>query len=91
MEDGRKEHRRKMAKIIAKAWTDESFKERLVSDPKAVLIENGIDLPAGLQVKVLEQTEKEMYIVLPFKLPDEEAPHWMCEDDAYDIPCARCN
>ena len=90
MEDETKEHRRKMAKVIAKAWSDDAFKKDLLSNPRAVLEENGITVPQGLQVKVMEQTEKLMYIVLPFK-PDSDGGAWMCDDDAYDIPCARCN
>jgi hypothetical protein len=91
MEDERKEQRRKMAKVVAKAWSDESFKERLRTEPKAVLEEHGIAVPPGLEVKVLEQTDKLMYVVLPFKAEDTEGGSWMCEDDAYDMPCARCN
>jgi hypothetical protein len=37
MEEERKEQNKKMAKIIAKAWSDEAFKERLIADPRAVL------------------------------------------------------
>ena len=91
MQEETKEHRRKMAKVIAKAWSDESFKEKLLSEPRAVLEAHGITVPPGLEVKVVEQTDKLMYIVLPFKPADSEGVAWMCEDDAYDIPCARCN
>ena len=90
MEDEKKEHRRKMAKVIAKAWSDDIFKKDLLSEPRKVLETYGIAVPPGLEVKVVEQTEKLMYIVLPFK-PFEEGGSWMCEDDAYDMPCARCN
>jgi len=90
VEDGTKDHRRKMAKVIAKAWSDDAFKKSLLAEPKSVLEANGITIPRGLEVKVVEQTEKLMYIVLPFK-PDEDGGAWMCDDDAYDIPCARCN
>jgi hypothetical protein len=37
MEEGRKEQDRKMAKIIARVWSDESFKKHLLSNPLAVL------------------------------------------------------
>jgi intein-encoded DNA endonuclease-like protein len=90
MGDEIKEHRKNMAKVIAKAWSDESFKRKFLSDPKEVLEENGITLPAELEVKVIEQTDKVMYIVIPFRPDDAEGGSWMCADDAYDPPCVRC-
>jgi hypothetical protein len=90
MEEDRIEQRKKMAKVIAKAWSDKSFKEKFLSDPKAVLEANGLPLPADLEVKVLEQTDKLMYIVVPFRSEDAEGGSWMCADDAYDPPCVRC-
>jgi hypothetical protein len=91
MGDQKKEQRRVMAKIIAKAWSDAEFKARLISDPRTVLEENGLTVPEGLELKVLEQTEKAMYIVIPYRPANEEGGSWMTEDDAYDMPCARCN
>ena len=58
---------RKMQKIIAKAWSDEAFKQKLVSSPAAVLREEGVNLPAGVQLHVVENTAKVQYIVLPPK------------------------
>ena len=43
MEADRNELSKKYAKLIAKAWSDESFKDKLISDPKGVLIEEGIN------------------------------------------------
>jgi hypothetical protein len=59
--------RKKMARVIAKAWSDESFKKKLLADPKAVLASEGIPLPAEVTVKALEQTDKVMYFVIPSK------------------------
>lgn len=67
MEEERKEQDKKMAKVIAKAWADESFKERLLSDSRRVLAEEGIPVPPGVEVKVLEQTDGQFYMVLPKK------------------------
>jgi hypothetical protein len=33
MEDARKEQCKKTAKVIAKAWSDETFKEKLLKEP----------------------------------------------------------
>jgi hypothetical protein len=69
MEEERQEQMKRMAKVIAKAWSDESFKERLLSDPSAVLEAEGISVRKGAEVKVVEETEKLSYFVIPM-LPD---------------------
>ena len=65
MEETREEQGKKYAKLIAKAWSDESFKERLLSDSRAVLEAEGISLPPGVNVKVLEQTDAQFFLVIP--------------------------
>ncbi|MDD2923574.1 NHLP leader peptide family RiPP precursor [Rhodoferax sp.] len=57
----------KMNQLIAKAWADEAFKQRLMADPVAVLRAEGLELPDGLSVKVLENTEQLYHLVLPPK------------------------
>lgn len=64
------EHNRKTAQLIAKAWSDPAFKARLVTDPKAVLRAEGFDIPDGLEIRVLENTENLRHLVLP-ALPGE--------------------
>jgi hypothetical protein len=39
------ENARKIEKIIAAAWIDEGFKQRLLSDPAASLKEQGVEIP----------------------------------------------
>ena len=39
--------------IVAQAWADPAFKERLLAQPRAVLGERGISVPAGTGVKLL--------------------------------------
>ena len=68
MEDQREEQGKKYAKLIAKAWSDESFKERLLTNSRAVLEAEGISVPPGVDVKVLEQTDAQVFIVIP-KMP----------------------
>jgi hypothetical protein len=55
------------AKIVAKAWADEDYKRRLLDDPAEVLKAEGLDIPEGWEVKVLESTEKQALLVLPPK------------------------
>jgi hypothetical protein len=65
MEGDRGEQNKKYAKVVAKAWSDESFKESLIADPKAVLAAEGISFPSGTDIKVVEQTDKQLYFVIP--------------------------
>lgn len=57
----------KLNQLIAKAWADEAFKQRLLADPAAVLQAEGLVLPAGLTVKVVEDTHQLVHLVLPPK------------------------
>jgi hypothetical protein len=54
-------------KVIAKAWRDPAFKAKLLADPHATLTAAGVALPAGLTVRVVENTDKEFHFVLPPK------------------------
>jgi hypothetical protein len=51
--------------VVATAWQDEAFKRRLLADPAAVLKEHGIAVGLGVQVKVVENTDKVRYLTLP--------------------------
>ena len=70
MEETREEQGKKYAKLIAKAWSDEAFKERLLTDSRAVLEAEGIAVPPGVDVKVLEQTDTQFFMVIPKQPPD---------------------
>ena len=72
MEETREEQGKKYAKLIAKVWSDEAFKERLLTDSRAVLEAEGISVPPGVDVKVVEQTETQLFVVIPQKPPIEQ-------------------
>lgn len=57
------------AKIIAKAWQDEEFKQELLSQPRATIIrEWGLkDIPDNVDIKVIEENPNTLYMVLPMK------------------------
>ena len=40
--------------IVARAWDDAAFRRRLLAEPACVLREEGIDVPAGAAVRVIE-------------------------------------
>ena len=45
-------------RLIAKAWTDEDFKDRLKTDPKSAMNEVGMDAPEGVEAEVVESTQE---------------------------------
>jgi hypothetical protein len=62
----------KWGEIVSKAWSDEGFKKRLISEPAAILKENALEIPPGVQVKVVENTDKVLHLVLPPKASSHE-------------------
>ena len=65
------EHDNAFGKIIAKAWRDPAFKTELIANPAAALKAEGMDVPAGMAVTVVENTDKHFHLVLPHQ-PTEE-------------------
>jgi hypothetical protein len=59
------EREKQRMRLIAKAWSDESFKRRLIADPAGTLKAEKVDVPAGLEVRVVENTDRVFYFVLP--------------------------
>jgi hypothetical protein len=68
----KQEQGKKIGQVITKAWNDESFKQRLLADTMAVLKEEGVDVPAGLEVRAVENTEKLVHMIIPLKPASEE-------------------
>ena len=52
--------------LVRKSLEDESFRQGLLADPKSVMErELGRKLPAGVEVRVLEEASDTLYLVLP--------------------------
>ena len=64
------EQGKKLGQIIAKYWADEGFKQKLVTNPVATLKAEGVDVPSGVSVKVLENSDKVFHLVIPPKPTD---------------------
>jgi hypothetical protein len=57
--------------IIKKAWEDPQFKEQLLQDPKGAIQQAfGIELPTDIELKVVEETPANYYLVIPTE-PEE--------------------
>ena len=59
------EERNKLAKLFAACWKDDALKQRFMSDPGAVLAEYGMDVPDGIDVNVVENTDNTVHITMP--------------------------
>ena len=72
------EQRNQLAELFAACWKDEALKARFMTDPKAVMAEHGIDVPDGIDVNVVENTDNTVHITMPqapagaAELSDEE-------------------
>ena len=52
------------AKLVARAWVDPTFKNRLIADPKGACSEMGIDATSINEFVVLENTERVRHMVV---------------------------
>lgn len=60
--------------VIAQALIDPAFRDRLMADPKAVMAEKGLEIPADIQINVVKETSNTYYLVLPaLELPQSES------------------
>ncbi len=66
----REEQGKKMGQVIAKCWSDEAFKKKLLTDPAATLKAQGLEVPTGVSIKALENTDKVFHLVIPAKPTD---------------------
>ena len=55
----------KLLDVIAKSWTDDEYRQRLIKDPGTVLAEDGITAPPGANIRVVEHQPNDIYLFLP--------------------------
>jgi hypothetical protein len=54
-----------VGKVIARAWSDDDYKARLVANPRSVLTEAGIEIEDGPELRAVEDTVDVRYFVIP--------------------------
>ena len=59
-----------LSPLVARCWADPAFKARLLADPAAVLQAEGLPLPAGMRLEVVEDTPQRVHWVLPARPTD---------------------
>lgn len=79
--------------IIKKAQLDKDFKKALVDNPKEILGQLGVQFSEEVEVKVVEESSKIVYLVLPIN-PDELTDEQLdsvagggCVVHVFDPPC----
>lgn len=80
------------SQIVARAWCDEDFMQRLLSNPRAVLTEHDLEVPPGMEVEVVLGTEVKVDdtdTVRRFILPASPS-HDLIEEDLVDEVVAYC-
>lgn len=71
------EQMKQYGQIVAKCWADPAFKAGLIADPRTALAAEGIEVPAGIDLRVVENTADVNYVILPMapaegELTDED-------------------
>ncbi|MBV6626116.1 MAG: NHLP leader peptide family RiPP precursor [Rivularia sp. (in: Bacteria)] len=62
-----KNRRRFEELLITKAFQDISFRRELIENPKMAIAEYfGVQLPVDIEIKVLQEDKKVLYVVLPY-------------------------
>jgi Nitrile hydratase, alpha chain len=56
--------------LVQRSMEDDSFRQRLLDDPKATVEQElGSRLPEGVEVRVVQESQQSIYLVLPFASP----------------------
>ena len=61
----KEEIQKKYSKIVAKAWADDDQKKKLLANAEVVLKKEGFEIPAGLKIQIIEESENTKIFVLP--------------------------
>jgi hypothetical protein len=81
------------SQLIARVWSDDDFKQRLMVDPRGVLAEFGIEVPEGTDINVVEDTARVRHLVLPPSPANELTDEDLAGSNTaycYSGDCGRC-
>ena len=77
-------------RLIAKAWTDEAFRQQLLSNPKAVVEQEfGEQLPEGINVEIIQEPANTLYIVLP-AMPESGGSEELNDEELEAVAGGMC-
>jgi hypothetical protein len=69
----KEEFQQELSPLVTRAWSDDEFRQRLLSDPEAVLRENGIKMPAGTKPRFAMDGDSVSFECIP-ETPADESP-----------------
>lgn len=59
--------------VVKKAWKDPQYRRELVADPEPkIREEQGVSLPAGIKLNVLEEDRNTLQLILPQSVSDQD-------------------
>lgn len=73
------------SELVAKAWSDPKFKQKLLSNPKACFAEKGMQITTD--VKIHEETAHCLHLVLPMKPENLEEQDWQKASGGLTCTC----
>lgn len=56
--------------VLKKAGGDKDFKKALVDNPKETIRRLGVQVPEGVEIRVVEESPQVLYLVLPVNLDE---------------------
>jgi hypothetical protein len=89
------------SRIVARAWADDAFRDRLLSDPKSVLREHGIETAGDVRVSTAERdgdfdedeplhADETLHLILP-PLPSDLSEEDLVPTGAAYCGCGGCH
>lgn len=51
--------------LVARAWSDDKFKQDLINDPAGTLSGLGVTIPEDVDIKVVEDSPSVVHLVIP--------------------------
>jgi hypothetical protein len=86
------------SQLVARAWCDGALLERLLSDPRGVLAEHGMEVPEGTGVEVtegddvtvVEGADAVLHFTLPLTPPDDLADEELLGGTGVQFWCGAC-
>ena len=70
--------------VVAQAWSDAAYKDRLVRDPQSVLAEADLEAPSSVRIAVVEDSADKV-------LPRKPAEGEVTEEVLAGVAAAGCN
>ena len=59
-----------LRRVVSQCWTDQGYKAKLLADPAGVFQAEGLPVPSGVELCVLENTAQVSYLVIPARPPE---------------------